>query len=719
MIKPTQGNETIKQVAASLCGWLHKNVGSDNVCFYVWDRPLGHCIPVWAETKTQGWSSRFDQAIASAVDKVLSAIEVRVVDPISNDPIFGPLASPDLRSVIFLPYVLGSEPQGVLVVVNADSQQLKAQREPLDLLATPTLLALRGLWEVQQVNLQNQELQRSKLYLLTLLTEVEQRQHVIEQLTQEVKRTKGHLEGILENAAEGLISVDRTGTIQSANEQAAVLLGYSKAHMINWRIVDLVPQVAREEIDRLVQRALAGETVKDVETFWPGANGTRAIRVTLSPLRDKLGEILGAVGIISDITERKRAEEEIRRHLQRITLLREINLATTSTLDLYTILETLLEKIARLLPYSPAITVRLFNKKSGELEPLACWNINQEEWKARRQREHHRLAKMVIETKAPLMVGNLQTDPRRWDPEFCRRHGLVSYLGVPLIAKEEVLGVLSFYTKEEHQFTNEEVQFLATLAGQAAIAIYNSQLYEQTKKQAVELERANKVKSEFLSVMSHELRTPLNVVRGYAEMLSDGMLGELSWEQEDALGKIIGRSNELITMVDSILEAARLEAETIELDSQEVSLRDFVGDLRSFYSVPLDKDLTLAWDCPSELPAIKTDSRRLRHILESLIGNAIKFTNSGDITISTRYLPEANSVEFKVADTGVGIPKEALPHIFEIFRQADSSDARSYGGVGMGLYIVRKFTEILGGTVEVESVPGRGSTFTVRLPYEI
>ena len=150
-----------------------------------------------------------------------------------------------------------------------------------------------------------------------------------------------------------------------------------------------------------------------------------------------------------------------------------------------------------------------------------------------------------------------------------------------------------------------------------------------------------------------------------------------------------------------------------------MSLRDFVGDLRSFYSVPLDKDLTLTWDCPSELPAIKTDSRRLRHILESLISNAIKFTNSGDVTISTRYFPEANSVEFKVADTGIGIPKEALPHIFEIFCQADSSDARSYGGVGMGLYIVRKFTEILGGTVEVESVPGRGSTFTVRLPYEM
>ena len=215
------------------------------------------------------------------------------------------------------------------------------------------------------------------------------------------------------------------------------------------------------------------------------------------------------VVVYRDIAEQKRAEEQIQHQLRRITGLREIDQAITSTLDLRTVLDVLLEKFDPVLPYS-ATTVRLFNKESGLLEPVACRNLAEKEWKARGAVRGYTMG----ESKTPLAIDNIQTYPRTQTPEFFRKHGLVSCLRVPLITKDTFIGLISFYTKEEHEFDNEEIEFLSTLAGQAAVAIHNSQLYEEMTKLAADLARSNRVKDEFLSVMSHELRTPLSVVMG-------------------------------------------------------------------------------------------------------------------------------------------------------------------------------------------------------------
>jgi signal transduction histidine kinase/DNA-binding response OmpR family regulator len=416
--------------------------------------------------------------------------------------------------------------------------------------------------------------------------------------------------------------------------------------------------------------------------------------------------------------ERKDAEELIQQHLKRITALRDINLATTSTLELSTVLNVLLEKIDLFLPYSSA-TVRLFNKESGLLEPVACRNLDEKEWKEEKWRGGRGLPNIIFETKTPMIIRNIQTDPRTQDPGFFCKHGLVSYLGVPLIVKDEILGVIAFYTKEECEFSKEEIQFLSTLAGQAAIAIHNARLYERTRNQATELERSNKVKDEFLSIMSHELRTPLNVVMGYVSMMMDGMLGEVNHEQKEALQKIITRARDQLTMISGILQATRMEAEGVKVESHEVNLCDFLDDLRRSCEVPWGKELTIKWDYPSDLPVVKTDGEKLKNILQNLINNAIKFTEKGSVTVSARYFPRKDTIEFKVADTGIGIEKEFFVVIFDRFRQVDSSETRPYGGVGVGLYIVKQYTELLGGKVEVESEVGKGSTFTVTIPCEI
>jgi signal transduction histidine kinase len=171
-------------------------------------------------------------------------------------------------------------------------------------------------------------------------------------------------------------------------------------------------------------------------------------------------------------------------------------------------------------------------------------------------------------------------------------------------------------------------------------------------------------------------------------------------------------------MINSILYAATLEAQAIKIERKNVSLNDVLDELKSTYDVILEKKITLLWDCSPDLPVIKTDVRKLRHILENLINNAIKFTANGSVTISARCSAGAKVVRFSVADTGIGISSEFLPVVFDIFRQVSGSATRSHGGVGLGLYIVKKFAELLGGGVEVESDLGKGSTFSITLPYE-
>jgi signal transduction histidine kinase len=245
----------------------------------------------------------------------------------------------------------------------------------------------------------------------------------------------------------------------------------------------------------------------------------------------------------------------------------------------------------------------------------------------------------------------------------------------------------------------------------------------ELEKSNVELEKlnsnlvkANKAKDEFLSVMSHELRTPLNVVMGYTGMMKEGVLGPINAQQSRAMEKVIGRSTDLLTMISQILQATSIEAGKVQIEKREFDLTNLLDSVKSNYDFPLGKDIALYWEQPSERLKIKTDPGKIKHILQNLINNAIKFTQKGSVTVRTTYIAPSKCLRFEVMDTGIGIPTDMLPSIFDIFHQIDSSETRSYGGVGLGLYIVRKYAELLSGTITVESEYGRGSTFTLTIP---
>jgi signal transduction histidine kinase len=276
------------------------------------------------------------------------------------------------------------------------------------------------------------------------------------------------------------------------------------------------------------------------------------------------------------------------------------------------------------------------------------------------------------------------------------------------------VGILNVASRRAVPFVDREVQLLQAIGNVIGVALENSKLYDELKQKVGELQRANKVKDEFLSVMSHELRTPLNIVIGYASLIREGMLGPTNIEQDKALDKLVTRTHELLSMITGILYATSIEANEVRVDEIAFALGGLLDEIKRAYAAPLSKPIKIDWNYGAELPVVRSDPDKIRWILQTLLENAIKFTENGSVVLTARVV--GDWMEFQVADTGIGISEEKLALIFDKFRQADGSETRRYGGVGLGLYIARSFTRLLGGTIEIDSTPERGSTFTVKLP---
>jgi signal transduction histidine kinase len=229
------------------------------------------------------------------------------------------------------------------------------------------------------------------------------------------------------------------------------------------------------------------------------------------------------------------------------------------------------------------------------------------------------------------------------------------------------------------------------------------------------LAEANRLKGEFLSTMSHELRAPMDSILGYGHLLLDGGTGDLTPEQAADVAQITESAEHLLRLIDNVLDLSKIEAGRMDVHPEEIDLAKLVGQVRShFVLAAQDKNLAIVVDIPSDLPPIVVDPDHLRQILTNLIGNAVKFTDRGRVAISARVTGQ--ELRLAVSDTGVGIPQSALAFIFEAFRQADSSLTRRFGGSGLGLSIARRLAELQGGTIEVSSQVGVGSTFTLTLP---
>ena len=241
----------------------------------------------------------------------------------------------------------------------------------------------------------------------------------------------------------------------------------------------------------------------------------------------------------------------------------------------------------------------------------------------------------------------------------------------------------------------------------------------QLEWQSAELEKASRLKSEFLAAMSHELRTPLNVIIGYSSLMRERIYGDLTNAQDETLQKVYTTSQHLLALINDVLDLSKIEAGKMPLHIEEVQLRNLLNEL-SETIVPMVRKKHLQYDVEIDdaVPLIHTDRTKLKQILLNLLSNAIKFTSTGSVRVRSELAP-ADRVRITVTDTGIGIKPEYLDVIFEDFRQLDQSHTREYGGTGLGLSITKNLLALLGGTITVESKFGEGSRFTVELPCRL
>ena len=411
------------------------------------------------------------------------------------------------------------------------------------------------------------------------------------------------------------------------------------------------------------------------------------------------------------IKRQQKAAEEIRRQRERLEVLHQVNMSVASTIDKTEILSSFLETALIHLPYAAAV-IRL--RHAGVLETAAARGFKSKTLSD--AKDSLAFTDRILDDPVPLKVRNVFTDRQVPNLAFFEEEGLVSFLGVPLVANNEVLGCLLFLTREEHEFNPEEIDFISTLAGQAAIAIHHSELYDRSQRQAEELTDAHKIKDEFLKVVSTQLKTPLNVITGYSEMFLEGLLGEMTPIQEKAIETVARQSKELHGLINTVLQVSSMEAEKLHVELHEINLWEFLSELRTFYDYPLAKDVKLVWNYPADLPSVEGDRAKLRRVLENLIGNALKFTEQGTVMTAVRYLAREQRLEFRISDTGLGIPEGNISKIFEKFRQGGRHTGMEHGGVGLGLYIVKKYLDLLGGNIEVQSRVGEGTTFVFQIP---
>jgi signal transduction histidine kinase len=409
-------------------------------------------------------------------------------------------------------------------------------------------------------------------------------------------------------------------------------------------------------------------------------------------------------------------------HISGVGQLHQLSTRFLSGLDLASIVRELFDAASMVAAVS-VITFRLRNQSSGEFDPIACHNLEQDEWRKAAPRDGLGLIKMALEKKEPVTVVDLQSHPSIQNAQFLKKHGLVSYLGIPLLTRGQVIGVIGLYSRNARGFDDEDATYLALLADLVAFAVANTahpaRAPEDTEKRRPPRSLSGstvQAKQDFLNVMSHEFRTPLSLIIGHAGMIREGLLGEINEEQQNSLDRIIESSDNLLTMVLSILQTSRIEAGGVRLLARKVVLHELFDELKAIYGPQENDRRRIVWYCSPDLELLRSDPERLKDILRYLIDNAVKFTAYGRIVIAAERCYKPAGIRFTVADTGIGIPTAALSFIFDGSRQSESSAIREFDGAGLGLYIAKKYADLLGGELSVISEVGYGSTFTLKLP---
>jgi signal transduction histidine kinase len=410
---------------------------------------------------------------------------------------------------------------------------------------------------------------------------------------------------------------------------------------------------------------------------------------------------------------------ELGQSVAELRALGEVSQAVNSTLDVETVLNTIVTKAVQL-SGTDAGAIYVFDESQKQFRLRSTYGMTDEMIAG--IKEHRVGVGDALEQAAGqrqlVQIADLREQPASAVHDLILKAGYRALLIVPLLGPTETVGALVVRRKQPGEFPKQTTDLLQTFAAQSVVAIQNARLFREIEAKSRQLAVASEHKSQFLANMSHELRTPLNAILGYTELIIDDIYGAVPVKMRGVLERVQTNGRHLLGLINDVLDLSKIEAGQLSLSLTDYSIADVVQTvLTAVEPLAAAKHIALKSELPPNLPRAHGDERRIAQVLLNLVGNAIKFTDIGEVAV---HASETNGTfTIAVRDTGPGIPESDHGRIFEEFQQADTSSTRKKGGTGLGLAIVKRIVEMHGGKIGVESCLGQGSTFAFTLPVTV
>jgi signal transduction histidine kinase/CheY-like chemotaxis protein/HAMP domain-containing protein len=483
------------------------------------------------------------------------------------------------------------------------------------------------------------------------------------------------------------------------------------AHAVNFRAIVAVP-ILRE-----------GNPIGGIAVSRSRAEPFSDSKIAL--LRSFADQTVIAIENVRLFKEVEARTEALQRSVEEMRALGEVGRAVSSTLDMDTVLRTIINHAVQLSKADAGGTIYEYDEAAGVFEPRANYGTK-DALVAIFQASKIRLGETSVgacaEQRGPSQIADVELAHDNRLRDVLLSEGIRAVLAVPLLREEKIVGALVIRKRTTGEFPESVVKLLQTFAAQSVLGIENARLFREINAKSRQLEVASQLKSQFLANMSHELRTPLNAIIGVTEMLREDAIDLKREDELEPLERVLRAAKHLLALINDILDLSKIEAGRMDLHVESFAIEPLVKDVVQTISTMAAKNGNeVVVECAADIGAMRADQTRIRQALLNLASNANKFTEKGTVTIAARRGLEGGRewVTMAVADTGIGLTPEQMGKLFQDFVQADASTTRKYGGTGLGLAISRRFCQMMGGDITVASEPGKGSTFTIRLPAEV
>jgi signal transduction histidine kinase/CheY-like chemotaxis protein len=437
--------------------------------------------------------------------------------------------------------------------------------------------------------------------------------------------------------------------------------------------------------------------------------------------RDEIGQLAMT---FNEAVVRLRSLVQTEADRDQLRALGEVGQAVSSTLDLETVLLTIITHAVRLSKADEG-TIYEYDEAAEVFVARANFGVSDTMVKylhESRIRLGETSVGICAARRAPFQIPDMEQAEDDRLRDFLLSEGIRSVMAVPLLREDRVIGALVIRRKTAGEFPDSVVTLLHTFAGQSVLAIQNAQLFKEIQAKGEQLESASELKSQFLANMSHELRTPLNAIISITEMLQEDARDLKREEEYEPLERVLRAARHLLALINDILDLSKIEAGKMDIHTESFAIAPLIEDVvQTVNPMSVKNGNRVVVNYPADIGMMRADQTRIRQALLNLASNANRFTERGTVAIDAkRAIAEGREwVTIAVTDTGIGLTPEQMGRLFQDFVQADASTTRKYGGTGLGLAISRRFCQMMGGDITVESELGRGSTFTIRVPAEI